>query len=527
MKKTFYALSLCLFFSSQLYSQVTRVKDLNPGTEDGFDQWNYEGVMLNGKYLVPAKNATTGLELYSIENNDLVLVKDIYAGATASEPEFLTAFKGKVYFVATSEANGKEIWSTDGTAAGTQLAVEVTAGSGSTSVDNLVVGKNNKLYFSASGYVYVSDGTTAGTTRIGDLDGVDFEDDFSSASVTVTPYKNGIAYYNKDNKAFDFYYHDGTTNTKLATFNGGYFTTIYGLSEVAAGLLFAVYDSFDDELGGLYVVSGTNNQISEITAGSTSYDPWKVVGFGQKAIFKATPDGIYATDGTAAGTVKIAAGNYMMTQGEKIPHAVIGNKLVFYGEEKSFSNLVFVTDGTVAGTAKLGTIESSSYLSNMISSGTKAFVVAGVLNGFKPQFWMFDISNNSSLKLHAFTESSGSGESTFPLVVVNDKLYFNTNLKGDGRELYTLSNPAIYAAVSNAVDESSIQLVSSGTDLFKIKSENSSDRYMIEVFDLQGKVLKTGEISADESFELNGNTNVYLVNVRNEKSSTTFRVFLK
>src|SRR5690606_15517917 len=76
----------------------------------------------------------------------------------------------------TTSATGSEVWKTDGTVAGTKLALEMRAGTTSSSPTYLTV-FGDKLVFRASGVdpvtnatvgteLFVSDGTQAGTTLI-------------------------------------------------------------------------------------------------------------------------------------------------------------------------------------------------------------------------------------------------------------------------------------------------------------------------------------------------------------------------
>ena len=46
----------------------------------------------------------------------------------SSAPQELTAFNGQLYFVATNEANGTELWKSDGTKAGTTLVKDINTG---------------------------------------------------------------------------------------------------------------------------------------------------------------------------------------------------------------------------------------------------------------------------------------------------------------------------------------------------------------------------------------------------------------
>ena len=75
---------------------------------------------------------------------------DIGPGS-AQAPASLAVWNGQLWFTATTSANGHELWRTDGTAAGTVLAVELVSGSASAGPQDLVAA-GNLLFCSLLGY---------------------------------------------------------------------------------------------------------------------------------------------------------------------------------------------------------------------------------------------------------------------------------------------------------------------------------------------------------------------------------------
>lgn len=76
-------------------------------------------------------------------------------------------YKNKLYFAATSVAGGTELWASDGTATGTVLVKDIAIGTSSSNPSNLIVYKD-KLFFIAENapadtQLFVSDGTDTGT----------------------------------------------------------------------------------------------------------------------------------------------------------------------------------------------------------------------------------------------------------------------------------------------------------------------------------------------------------------------------
>ena len=99
-----------------------------------------------------------------------MLVADIKPGGEydSSAPDLLTVHAGRLWFFADDGEHGRELWSSDGTAAGTRLAVELVPGPGSFAATFLAP-LGDRLVFSAYGQgLWVSDGTPAGTRKIHD-----------------------------------------------------------------------------------------------------------------------------------------------------------------------------------------------------------------------------------------------------------------------------------------------------------------------------------------------------------------------
>ncbi|WP_216910978.1 ELWxxDGT repeat protein, partial [Synechococcus sp. CCY 0621] len=91
-----------------------------------------------------------GVELWKLDGSgNPVLVKDINAGSGSSSPNQLFAFDGQLYFTADDGIRGREVWTSDGTTAGTVLVEDVNGRTGSSSPSNLI-DVAGTLYFTAS-----------------------------------------------------------------------------------------------------------------------------------------------------------------------------------------------------------------------------------------------------------------------------------------------------------------------------------------------------------------------------------------
>ncbi len=534
MKKILLVSTLLLLFQNLSQAQtVSLVQDLNTGTADGFDEWNNKSITYNDIQIFPATDGTNGLELYALKAGQLTLIKDINAGSESSNPANFILYNDKVYFTAYDPTHGEEIWSTDGTEAGTTLAIETIDGTDPSSgygTGTMIAALNGKLYFSLDGAVYVSDGTTANTTAVSGITGnVDFNEDLSLVSPVVTKYENGIAFFSLTSQHdVNLYKLDASTPEllKTVTFDRYSTTDVYGLSEVSAGLLFAVNNFYYTEYNGLFVIKKSDGSLTEIKdASDASIEVNRVLHFtSSKVLFKTTSGGMYCTDGTQAGTVKIAPATYTLAQGDRIPNAVFNDKIVFYGDEVMFNTKIYISDGTVAGTSIIAS--DQYFLSNFISSGNTVAWASGLVNGFNPRIWTADVSTKTSKKVYQFTESASVPDAVIMLGIQDSKIYFEYTLGGKGRELYKLSGLTLSifsgnTAVSEAYKLCTINAVN-GT--YAISTPESSEALEVTQYDLSGNILKTTSVANDETFTVNTKVPMSIIKVTGSQGTISYKL---
>ena len=135
-----------------------------------------------GLLFFTANDGTHGVELWKSDGtaSGTALVKDIVPGSGTASPSELTSAGGTLYFRATTSALGTELWKSDGTDAGTTVVKDIAPGMLSSQPTSLrAVGARlafqaqDDVYFSG-GYVsgvhglelWTTDGTQAGTQPI-------------------------------------------------------------------------------------------------------------------------------------------------------------------------------------------------------------------------------------------------------------------------------------------------------------------------------------------------------------------------
>ncbi len=166
------------------------VKDIHPGSTVSFPFEPFSSSPQNmlplGRTLIfAAYDSLAGFELWKSDGTTAgtVLLKDIYPGMTtqtipkpfSSNPSGMVRFGSKVFFSATTgfQDSGYEMWSTDGSTAGTQLLLDIYPGGVASNPNQLTVAGDN-LFFVAQGPVasielFVTDGTAAGTSLLKDI----------------------------------------------------------------------------------------------------------------------------------------------------------------------------------------------------------------------------------------------------------------------------------------------------------------------------------------------------------------------
>jgi len=303
------------------------------------------------------------------------LVKDIdpLAAPDGSDPSHPVTFRGAVLFFAGDGAPGRELWRSDGTAAGT-FQLSDASGELLAPLSYLVT---EQLYFFVSNNpiadfpsLWVSDGTPAGTFR---LTG-------PGAAVTGRPRvwiaSQGVLYFSgwDSEHGIELWRTDGTpagTHLVADVRPGPESSNIDGMAEHKGQVWFGADDG--EHGGSLWrsdgTAAGTVLAIDPYPASPAHESPEFVQAIGGRITFFARPPSeepgptqeLWGGDGTAEGTARISAGKTIYDR------IVRGGRLYFIGENRKGQEL-WVSDGTRPGTRpltnfpKLGTFESFASL---------------------------------------------------------------------------------------------------------------------------------------------------------------------
>ena len=286
----------------------------------------------------------------------------------SSDPRWTAAFAGTLYFDADGTFVGRELWSTDGSAAGTQLVADLapTGADLGSHPEGLVRIGDRALFVaqdgsSASAVPYTSDGTAAGTAAVDPAFTASFDSAYAGApfeDVTL----GARAFFTPEDEAagIELWVSDGSAagTQLLADLWPGAASSLPSPLAVWRGELYFSADS--PALGReLYATDGTpagTRLVLDIEAGPAGSAPLGAAVHGNHLYFRATTAGegseLWRTDGTAAGTQIVA--DLRPGPGSGLPlfsAASFGGWLYFNGQTAPAQGELWRTDGTAAGTS--------------------------------------------------------------------------------------------------------------------------------------------------------------------------------
>lgn len=308
-------------------------------------------------------------------------VRDIYPGSLegqSSEPRELLAVGGALYFAATDPAFGRELWTSDGTSAGTVRVADLVPGPASSDPQRLTRVGVQGFAFAASQpefgvQPWLSDGTSGGTRSLGPILGpVPTE----SSNPTQLVDLFGSTFFVADDgiHGAELWVSDGTTDgTRLVADlhpgpGGGVDATEALLRPVGDRLFFV---ATDPQRGvGLWVTQGTaasTQYLSPIELSSPTRQRGDLVVAGDAVYYLASTPAtgveLWRSDGTAHGTallLDIAPG-----ASSSLPRflTAFGERLVFAAGDAA-GREPWISDGTSAGTRRLADIAPGAADSN-------------------------------------------------------------------------------------------------------------------------------------------------------------------
>lgn len=408
-------------------------------------------------------------------------VLDVEPGPDSSLPSHMTSFRGQLYFLARSrlwrsdgtaagtfkvsdtpakglqvfgshlvfvgtDSRGDELWVSDGTAAGTRRITDLAPGEASTSFLNLqAIGK--RLFFTAGTatrgrQLYVTDGTAAGTRRL-----TRFSDPYALGFDPPAPLGDRLLFWATDLlHGYELWISDGTpqgTHEIPGACPSAYSCNGNPLLLHKGRYYYGVYGSEGSQL---WVTDGTtpgSRKVSDIPDGGRNW-PARLGTSGDRLLFvttewDASSTGIWATDGTAEGTVEVVR---FGEESRGIEGGTAGDVVVFSGVDREHGVELWRSDGTTQGTQFLADIVDEdvggSHPHDPMSLGDTLLFFAGDGHGFA--LWRSDgtTAGTVSVKRGLYGQIGWTGSSSRVFFTVQARHGLTELWTSDGSETGTL-----------------------------------------------------------------------------------------
>ncbi|NRA52282.1 MAG: hypothetical protein HRU12_24400, partial [Phaeodactylibacter sp.] len=433
---------------------------------------------------------------------------------------------GKLYYIGTDGTNGFELWKSDGTPSGTEMVKNIDSGNLLSSgaykefPSNLTVGPGNTLYFTARnqfGYeLWKSDGTSGGTELAVDINtstcygcnAADQTDDSNPNYLTII---GDVLFFSAQTDAggTELYKVNvasaatATSATMVADINTTGSSNPEYFTVVGNTLFFTATASGDENNRELYRVDATSfasassaTLVATINAAAnSSIDNLTAVG---STLFFSADDGIngvelWKSDGTGSGTIIVE--NINPTGSSNPNHLYTFSGALYFaaddgtnGVEIWKSSGAFDAVNTSLFADINGVAGEGSYPSQFTEvNGNLFFRAADTFDVYR-NFELYRTDGTIAPIELEINTSTERGSSPQYLTAVGTDLYFRANDGTNGNEVFRLPSPYTTATlidINPAGDSDPVSFISDGTSLYLTADDGTNG---FELWEINGTV---------------------------------------
>jgi ELWxxDGT repeat protein len=347
-------------------------------------------------------------------------VKNIAVSAEngSSSPSGFTGAAGKVLFSAFPGGNNsRQLWTTDGTSAGTTLLADVAPNDPVHGIGQLIgVGGHTLLSggTAATGTeLWTTDGTAAGTTLLKDLiPGAEGSNPDLSSGVVL----NGAFIFptNSDSGIHAVWRSDGTSAGTIALYSTTAQPNTPPLSDFYAAGNFVYFTSTGSGQRILWRSDGTVSGTQPALVPSMTVT--KVLGSAGGFVYFLGSDGsnpmqVWRTDSTPAGTVALTN---LQGQTDAAPGHALGQRFLFGACPSGSACGLYSSDGSATGTSRLLDLDLNLYIpGNGVTIGNQWFFSASSAGSNDPEPWVSDGTSAGTHQITKLNTGAGSYPSSF------------------------------------------------------------------------------------------------------------------
>jgi ELWxxDGT repeat protein len=414
---------------------TVEVTDLIPGAGDTFPftpgvPMRYQLSALGNELAFFAYDGPSSLHLW--RTNGGAITKLTTAALADSIPYFdrdAVALGGRVYFLAGRW--GTELWSSDGTPAGTRSLLDVATSTSSVEIFNgkapagALAPVGNQIFFAATDggpliEPWKTDGTPGGTSRIASLP-------FDQTLYGFRPWNGGAVFLTN----LEIWSTDGTASGTRTLGPGVAFGSLPALN----GSLFYIVSDLASGMQKLWKTDGTPGGTSPVAVLSTFDDGDNMVTSGGKLFVPGFENGtgysLWVTDGTAAPIVHISGAAHGQDFSQIGRLVDVGGTVLFPAYTLGYGWELWKSDGTAAGTTLLkssgdpsDTYDAPYREAAGLPGGPLFFILSDVAAG--AELWKSDGTTAGTVRV-ADIAPGPAGSNPHQLTAAGGKLYFTAN----------------------------------------------------------------------------------------------------